>query len=197
MTTRGRRSGFTLLEMMITLVVVALIFGNIAMVMRSSQSAYQQQSSTSDLDIQADQTLDHVALALMSARLQSLDPTANAPAYHSSLQFVQSLGVENGQVVVSDPERVEMVVDQGKVVWKQRPDQLDERMIVWSRWVSDFLEGEIPNGIDDNGNGLVDEKGLAFVIVGSQVTIHLTLERTEPGGKTILQSRSTVVACRN
>jgi hypothetical protein len=178
-------------------VVIALIFGNIAMVMRSSESAYQQQASTSDLDIQADQTLDHVALALMSARLQSLDPTANSPAYHSSLQFVQTLGVENGQIVTSDPERVELIVDQGKVVWKQRPDQLDERMIVWSRWVSDFLEGEILNGIDDNANGLVDEKGLAFVIQGSQVTIHLTLERGEPGGGTILQSRSTVVACRN
>jgi prepilin-type N-terminal cleavage/methylation domain-containing protein len=191
------RSGFSLLEVLIALVVVALIFGNVAMVVRSSDAAYSDETSMADLDLQLDQTLERIAVALMSASVTSLDPNAAVPAFHTQLEFVQSLGVQDGRMIQSDPERIELVVDEGRVVWKQRPDSVDERMLVWSRWVSQFLEGEVRNGVDDNGNGAVDENGLVFLVQGSQVTIHLTLSKTDASGRTLVQTRTTVVTCRN
>lgn len=192
-----RRAGFTLLETLIAVVVVGLILGNVAMVMRSSDAAYDDATAMADLELQLDQTLDRIAIALMSASLQSLDPNAAAPVFHTQLEFVQSLGVQDGVMITSEPERIELVVQEGRVVWRQKPDESDERLIVWSRWVSEFLEGEVQNGVDDNGNGVVDENGLVFVVQGSQVTVHLTLSKTDSGGRRVEQTRTTVVTCRN
>jgi hypothetical protein len=53
------------------------------------------------------------------------------------------------------------------------------------------------NGVDDNGNGLVDESGLTFISEGSSVTIWLSLERIGPENKPVTYSRKAVITCRN
>jgi len=192
-----RASGFTLLEVVIAIAVAALIFANVGLVMKSGSASHERDSIRGDLDVQLDRTLDRIALSLMSASSDSLDPSAAAPSFQTSLEYVQNLGVQNGEVVVGDAERIELVVQGGEVLWKQRPDQLDERMVVWTRWVANYLDGETPNGIDDNGNGLIDESGLAFVVTGSQIEIFLCLERRGDDGQIVRHQRSAVVACRN
>ena len=69
--------------------------------------------------------------------------------------------------------------------------------MVWSNLVRPFLEGELQNGIDDNGNGLIDEKGLSFVVWKNSVTIRLTLGRQVEGGDWINETVVTTVTCRN
>ncbi len=192
-----RRSGFSLLELLIALGVAGLIFANVGLVMRSGSESREREATRGDLDVQIDRTLDRIALALMSASVDSLDPTAPSPSFQSALEYVQNLGVQNGQVVLGDAERIELVVNDGRVQWRQRPGELDERMVVWTRWVAEYLDGEVPNGVDDNGNGLIDETGLAFVVSGSQVEIFLCLERRGGNGAAVRHQRSAVVACRN
>lgn len=192
-----RSGGFTLLELIIGLAVAALLFANVGLVLKSGSTRQERDSIRGDLDVQLDRTLDRIALSLMSASTDSLDPSAPAPSFQTSLEYVQNLGVQNGEVVTGDAERIELIVQGGQVLWKQRPDALDERMVVWTRWVAEYLDGEIPNGIDDNGNGLVDEAGLAFVVSGSQIEIHLCLERRSDDGEVVRHQRSAVVACRN
>jgi prepilin-type N-terminal cleavage/methylation domain-containing protein len=194
---RLARAGFTLLEMTIGLVVVGLVLGNVVMMMGSSNDAYDRESSKANLELQLDQTLDRIVLALMSASRDSLDPGASNPAFHTALQFRQSLGVQDGEVQTSPQERIEFVVEGGEVIWREQPGEPDGRSVIWSRWTSQFLEGELLNGEDDNGNGLVDETGLSFVIEGSRVTVFLTLERTDSEGNRDVISRSAVVHCRN
>lgn len=194
---RRTRAGFSLLELLIALGVAALIFANVGLVMRSGSTSRERESVRGDLDVQIDRTLDRIALTLMSANAQSLDPSAPSPSFQSSLEYMQNLGVQNGVVVLGDPERIELTVNDGQVQWKQRPGELDERMVVWTRWVASYLDGELANGIDDNGNGLIDETGLAFVISGTQVEILLCLERRGENGEVIRHQRSAVVACRN
>jgi hypothetical protein len=63
--------------------------------------------------------------------------------------------------------------------------------------VRDFLEGELPNGVDDNRNGLIDESGLTFVIESGVVRVLLTLEREGRGGESLTYTRESVVHCRN
>jgi hypothetical protein len=68
---------------------------------------------------------------------------------------------------------------------------------VLSNIVRPFLEGEIPNGIDDNGNGIIDEKGLSFVVNEGSVTIRLTIGRQVAGQAVIEETLESTVMCRN
>lgn len=190
-------TGFSLLELIVALAVAGLIFANVGLVMNSGAQSREEDAIRGDLDVQLDRTIDRIALALMSASTSSLDPTAPSPASQSSLEYVQSLGVQNGELVVGDTERIELVVEDGQVRWRERPNELDERMVVWTRWVANYLDGEEPNGVDDNGNGLIDETGLAFVVSPGQVEIFLCLERRGENGEVVRHQRSAVVACRN
>jgi prepilin-type N-terminal cleavage/methylation domain-containing protein len=194
---RSARAGFTLLETLIALTVVGLVLGNIVMVTRSTSDAYDAEMSKASLELQLDQTLDRIALALMSASAASLQPGMANPAFHSTLSYAQSLGVQAGEVVHGAPERISLRIDAGEVVWIERPGEPGERMATWTRSVRDFLEGELPNGVDDNRNGLIDESGLTFVIESGVVRVLLTLEREGRGGESLTYTRESVVHCRN
>ena len=191
------RAGFTLVEVLIALTLVGLLIANVSMVMQSGSRSFQLQSSLAELETQADRTLDRIALALMASSRESIDPSQQSPFHTSVLSYEQSLGVQNGNVVTGPVERIEMIVQNGQVIWRERPDDPSERSVVWSNWVSSFLQGEEPNGVDDNGNGLIDETGLSFEVVGERVSIRLTLERLLPDKSLRQVSRETVVTCRN
>lgn len=51
-----------------------------------------------------------------------------------------------------------------------------------------YAPGEANNGIDDNGNGLIDEGGLAFEVVGRELRMWLALQRPGPGGSVIAET---------
>jgi prepilin-type N-terminal cleavage/methylation domain-containing protein len=65
--------------------------------------------------------------------------------------------------------------------------------------VARFLEGEMGNGADDNGNGLVDESGLCFSFdsTTSLMTIRVTIEGTAAGGVVIRATIQTSVKLMN
>lgn len=69
--------------------------------------------------------------------------------------------------------------------------------MVWTSLARPFLEGEVLNGVDDNGNGLIDEQGLSFTLFGDSVTIRLSIAQTNPEGEEITQTVETVVTVRN
>ena len=75
--------------------------------------------------------------------------------------------------------------------------QQSARYLVAQRTGAPFLAGELPNGMDDNGNGLIDEKGLSFVVDRDSVTIRLTLERVSNDGSVISKTVQSTVTCRN
>ena len=101
------------------------------------------------------------------------------------------------EVVWSDPERISLDEPGRRVVCEEDLDTELERSTTWTNVARPFLEGELPNGVDDNGNGLVDERGLTFTLDGNSVRIRLTMERDGPGDETILKTVETVVTIRN
>ncbi len=191
------RAGFTLVEICIALVLVGLVIANISMVMRSSSAAFAMKSSVGDLDAQADITLDRISLALMGSSPESVVPIQSAPLWSSQVEYQKNVGVQDGQPVWSAPERIEAVIPKRQVVWTQNPDQANERNVVWSNSVPDQLAGEKANGVDDNGNGLVDEAGLCFAFHGKTVEIELTLQRPGPDHRMLTRTVHTRVTCRN
>jgi prepilin-type N-terminal cleavage/methylation domain-containing protein len=194
---RGPRAGFTLIEALIALALAAVVVGKITMVLNSASRANTDEVAAMTLEDQARRVLDRVAFAIMGADRDVLFPDPQSPDFTTELDFQVSLGVEDGEVVWSDPEWVGLEGGGSQVVWKQNPEQPHERRVAWCNVVRPFLEGEIPNGVDDNGNGLIDEEGLSFTLNKNAVTIRLCLERPRKGKKPLSRTVETVVTIRN
>lgn len=198
-TTRRRaRRGFTLVEGLISITLLGLVFANVTMVLRMSSKTEGQDSSRLMLEDQARRVLDRIAFAVMGSDRESLFPDPASPTYSEELRYSVSLGVQDGEVVWSDPERIGLgQEDQAQLVWSENPDEEDERRVVWCNVIRPFLEGEVPNGVDDNGNGVIDERGLSFTLQGEMVSIRLCLERALSDGTVVTQTVETIVTCRN
>jgi len=193
----SNRSGFSLVELMIGIAVTGLILGNLAMVVRTSTTAVESGVFGSNLEDRADRTMDRIALALMSTSAEKLDEVQFAPNHVSAIDYEVVVDVVDGDPFEGVPERIEFDSQGGRIVWKRAPDSPDEMENVWTRWVPGMQEGESFNGVDDNGNGLTDEEGLAFNRDQEQILVRLTLEREDSKKVVYIRSRSRRVTCRN
>jgi hypothetical protein len=72
-----------------------------------------------------------------------------------------------------------------------------ERTVILCRNVRELAEGETANGLDDNGNGLVDEKGLCFDLSEGNLSLRLTVERRDPNHQLVTRSFESSVWLRN
>jgi len=193
----SRRAGFTVVEVMIALTILALISVNISMVIRTSTAAYGAGVFQSVLEDQAFQAMDRISIAIMSSSATTTDSVPQAPLSTSSVDYSTVLGYQDGHLVSSDPERIEQLANGGLIQWTKNPGGPNVNSVIWASGVPSILEGETVNGIDDNGNGLIDESGLAFNAVGSKVTIQLTLQRKDQEQKQHQKTLKSVVTCRN
>ena len=193
-----RDAGFTIIEVAIALVLLAVVSIKIALLLDMASTSETEDAAEMALEDQTRRVLDQIAFAVMGANRETLFPDPESPTYSEEVQYEISLGVQDGQVVWSDPEQIGLEDgNDARVLWLQNPNQLEERRVVWCNIVRPFLEGEVLNGVDDNGNGLVDEKGLNFTLQGNMVAIRLSLERVRSNGETITNSVETQVTLRN
>jgi prepilin-type N-terminal cleavage/methylation domain-containing protein len=190
-------AGFTLLELMITVSLVSLVMVNVWLVLSESSKAYSARTVDYDAEVQAQRTLDRISEALIGASTESLETSVEAPNFADRLRFEINVGFENGEPVFGEPQEIRLEEPGQEVVWVESPEEVDQRRVVWSRWVREFLEGEVPNGIDDNANGVIDEKGLSFDLEGDMVTTRLTIERPGSDGSLITKTLTSRVTCRN
>ncbi|MCK6448314.1 MAG: prepilin-type N-terminal cleavage/methylation domain-containing protein [Planctomycetes bacterium] len=190
-------SGFTLVEASIAIALLALVFVKVGMLVKMKSDTAAHESTALVVDDQARRVLEQISYAVMGASRERLIPDPESPIYSSELRYEVSLGVQNGAVVWGDAQWIGLSAGANEVTWRERPDAPDERKVVWCKVVRPFLEGELMNGIDDNGNGLIDEKGLVFTLNGSRVTVRLTLERKSETGEIVTRTVETMVTCRN
>lgn len=195
---RDRRAGFSLVELTIAIVLLAVVVAKLTIVVGEAQDTQRRQSVSMVLEDRALQVLDQITYAIMGSNSESLLPDNEFPAHHNELRYRLSLGVEDGQVVWSDMELIGLNPDNpAQVQWGQSVGEPDERFVVWCNTVNEMLEDEILNGIDDNENGLADEAGLSFVLDDRAVRVRLTLVGTDENGNPIEHTAETLVTCRN
>lgn len=194
---RGPRAGFTLLEVLISLSLLAVLsWQGLAFVQHTGNTA-RRESSEVVVEDQARVLLDRIALAILGANRETLIPESLAPWSASDLHYQVQLGLQDGEVVWGAPEEIAHAPDIREVFWAESPGTEEERRIVWARLVAPFIANELPNGVDDNGNGLIDESGLTFVVDRNAVEVWLTLETVSSEGVTATHTAHTVVTCRN
>ncbi|MFT5050183.1 MAG: prepilin-type N-terminal cleavage/methylation domain-containing protein [Chlamydiales bacterium] len=194
---RTSRSGFTLLEIMMAVALLAIVVVKAHGAIGDVNQSLSQQTREIVLEDHARRVLRRIGYEIMGSNRDSLIPVSNAPLSSDDLLYQVNLGIHDGEVVWSDQEEVALQELEGQISWSESPGTPEERRVIWTSLVAPYLEGEIPNGMDDNGNGLIDERGLSFVIDRNSVTVRLTLERQLPGGGVVTQTVQTTVTCRN
>ncbi len=192
------RAGFTIIEVSIAVVLLVIVSVKVTMLLDMAAEAESESSAAMALEDQARRTLDQIAFAVVGANRETLFPDPESPTHSDDVWYEVSLGVQNGQVVWGDPEQIGILPgNQNQVLWIENPGVAAERRVVWCNVARPFLEGEELNGIDDNGNGLIDEKGLNSTLQGNRVSIRLSLERTDARGDVVTRTVETRVTLRN
>ena len=194
---KTQRSAFTLIELCIALALMGILFVKLTLVLNEASKTHRKETTAMALEDQAQVVLDRISYAVIGSDPDTLLPDPEAPFFTDDIEYRLSLGVEDGQVVWGDLERIGLEeASPSRLYWMKSPGGPDEQVVVWCRTVAEFFADEIENGDDDNDNGLADETGLSFVIDREKVTIRLSLERDTNDGP-IRYTRETSVTCRN
>lgn len=191
--------GFTLIEMVIALVLLIVVVGNLYSLLSSSATALGSQNATFDIDTQARRTMDRITMAIIGAKREDLLSPTGQPYFTSELKYRESLGLDaSGQSIDSDWQKIQFTnTSGGEVTWYENPGETNEKQVVFSKNVPPFLKDELENGVDDNANGIIDERGLSFVKDGGSLTVYLTIRRTMPDGAVLSRELHETITCRN
>lgn len=193
------RRGSTLLELAISLSVLTMVLGMGFQVQESGRHVLAHATQEADMTMKARHVIASVSDELALLGIDHLFPQPTGDLGQSSFFYRRILGTEEGEIVWSplhslafEHEPGEMddgldndgdgLADEGCLVMTRGLGEVDEQRTVLCRGVSEMLEGEIANGEDDNGNGLVDEPGFHLTSDGDLLRLRLTLLRSHADG---------------
>jgi type II secretory pathway pseudopilin PulG len=124
---RRRNAGFTIVEIVIAVLIIVMMSGVVVRVSDSGSGAYRTGVTVADLDARTARALERIVREISAASAATLDPPD--PAGGDRIAFQLPVGEQGTAVVWSDPVR----------------------------YAVELAPGEILNGADDNGDGLVDD----------------------------------------
>ncbi|MFI5402086.1 MAG: type II secretion system protein J [Planctomycetota bacterium] len=207
---RTKASGFTLIELAMASAVLSVALVATVDLVSTSGDALGTGMAAGQLEAHAGALLERIERQLIQAGAETLVPAL--PAGESTLSYRQASDYENEQVQWGTPLQIEYrpdeavdgvdndsdgLVDEANVFLVRNPGLPSQQETLWARGVRSFLQGEFPNGADDNGNGLVDERGLCFAVEGEAIIIRLSLEGRDTKGRVIIRTATTAVRLRN
>jgi prepilin-type N-terminal cleavage/methylation domain-containing protein len=205
-----RNSGFTLIEMAVAAGVLSLAIVAAADLVSTTGDTLARGTAMANLDAKANALLARIERDLVQAGAETLLPAT--PAGESALSYRLAFGYEDGIVQWGSPLRIEFradeaqdgvdndadrFVDEARLVLVRNVGTEAEIEVPWESGIRSYLEGEVPNGLDDNGNGLVDERGLCFALDGDSIVIRLSVEGRDTKGRILVRTVTTAVHPRN
>jgi prepilin-type N-terminal cleavage/methylation domain-containing protein len=214
-TIAGRRGGFTLIELMVTLSVLSLVLIGMGVFQLRSNNASKSMLARSAAETRARRALDRVAEELTGVGHTLLFPDPSTSFGTSAITYQRSTGVSaTGTVTWGTQSRLELELEPGETDNGHDDDGdglVDERRLVLIRdfgtaaaktvvlcsGVAELLEGETANGADDNGNGVVDEAGFNVRRVGDLLTARLTVLVPLGGERSTGSTLETSIVLRN
>lgn len=191
------RRGSTVVELLVGSSVLALLIGCAGMLWGSARGANLDASDKTRAELQLRRALEQVADELAMASRETLFPVPDAEFGTAELVFQQVRAVENGNPVRGPLMRIRHDTASGELLFTRNVDEADELTVVLQRGVSELAEGELPNGEDDNGNGLRDEGGFSLSLDGELLTIRLSTAAPRAGGAPVLRTLETSLRLRN
>ena len=180
----------SIVEVVFAASLLFIMMGVTTWLMDSGNRAYGSVSSATNLETSAARSINRIVDLMRMASFTSVNPRPRADLgmSTSSIQFQIADEVA--------PQRIRLVAGTGQLARTRDLGTADEMDDVWSHDVADLLQGEEVNGVDDNGNGLVDEEGLCFTFDGNVLVVRLTVTDTGSRGETITRTFESRVAFR-
>ena len=128
--TRKDRAGHTLLEILIATSILGVIVGGIALVASSGTRLFRSSTSRTELEARARRALSRIQDELLSGG-------------HGSLAVFPQSPLWDDRIIFDRP--VDISTDRGEVQWSST--------LIEFR----YEDGELDDGLDNDGDGLVDE----------------------------------------
>jgi type II secretory pathway pseudopilin PulG len=206
---RARR-GLTLVETVVSAAVAALLFSAVGVAVVRANRTFKAAEAVGETERLAERSLQRIAREFRDVVRE--DVTASAAL--DSIQYRRIEAIDGETVTKTPLRRVRLEIDPNDPddgVDNDRDGRVDERRVVLSTDTSvaggvvlvenvrELLEGELANGLDDNGNGLIDEPGFCatYDVASGVVTLRLTIERTAPEGAAVTRTTETAMRLRN
>jgi type II secretory pathway pseudopilin PulG len=198
---RSGARGMTAIEMAVSLSVVSAVLLVGASALGRTFRASSDMNRTDDLERRAELAIEDVEAALADAGRANLSACA-PPAGASSITFQCASGFAADDVTWRNQQRIEWVVNpsdatMGSVVWKRDFGLASQTSVTLATNVPALAPGETANSLDDNGDGLADEKGLSFSRTGNAVRARLSIKRKNSAGSWVTVTAERTIALRN
>jgi prepilin-type N-terminal cleavage/methylation domain-containing protein len=210
------RSGFSLIELIISIAIMTIIVLAIYGVLEISTSTYHTGTAKTQMENVARSIVQYIAANVQAASRGTIrDPnTGAAPSQlspSSTITYQVSLGSDgSGNLTLGAPHTVawtlddsnplDVMVNIGKVTYTDGDLGFTKDLGVNVAQNLD-LSDEVPaNGVDDNGNGLVDEAGLpglCFIYNNGSLLILCTVQGMDHRGQLIQATVHTTVFIKN
>jgi hypothetical protein len=129
------RSGNSIIEVAISTLLISVLAGAIVLASMRAAGAFAQSSATGDLEARAARAMRRVVAELIGARWSTITPVPAVPFGSDDLEFERPADTAGGAVT-----------------WGTR-----------SQILLELASGEADNGLDDNQNGLIDERSIVLV----------------------------------
>lgn len=124
------QSGFSLIEVLVVTVILAIVLGGIFEILLSGLNTYNESSIMTEVHTQARRIMDKTANELQGAGLSTIYPIPpESGTGTNTISFQTATGYSAGSITWSDVITIAFA----------------------------YEAGELDNGADDNGNGLIDE----------------------------------------
>lgn len=213
-TPQRKERGTTIVEMAVTATLTVGLLGALAAITATGYDMFSSSTTPVITDRVANRTLHRLARAVKHAGRTTITPSLAQPDGSSTISFRPSTGFVDGAQTFgnthtirweqdpSDPDdgidnNGNEIIDEGIVVLIRNVGEANESRAVLARGVTEMFHGEIDNNIDDNGNGVADEKGLSFDLVDRMLTIHLSLAVPAVNGGVEVRTVTSRIALRN
>ncbi|MFT5052545.1 MAG: prepilin-type N-terminal cleavage/methylation domain-containing protein [Chlamydiales bacterium] len=194
---RASRSGMTLVEIMISVTILSLVGMSLQTIVNVLGNSYTSGIRRIALDTSGARTMLELIGALRMSERSSLSALPAAPFSATSVTFRRTDRVVDGLTEWIDPERIVYDPAIGEVHWIEYPGLPEELVTHRCRGIAPMLEGEIANGVDDNGNGLIDEPGFCLDLEDDVLTARFTLQGTDAQGRLTQRTWTRSIECRN
>lgn len=211
---RGRRAGFTLVEVLLSAVILASILGVVALVQDRGRNAAHSSNAYTDANVKASRAVDRVVRELLPMGGDSATPSPSNALGTDTLTYQLSEGIVGGVVQWSAPRRIELqmapgeadngvdddgdgLVDERALVLTLDVGTADQRSAILCDQITELFVGETANALDDNGNGIADERGFNLHRTGDVLEVRVSVGVPGPSGSVISAAVETSFRIRN
>ena len=202
----------SLIEAVIALGIIGVVLGVAGMIAQTGSGAFESTSSSLQLDAESRRVTDRLVSELtgLSSTMMFPDPDldgAETVTFQTPVGFVDGAPVDGPVIQLSmeyDAGEIDDgvdndddgLVDECALVLTRDPGGVDEMRAVLSNSVAEFLDGELLNGEDDNGNQMPDEGGFCVQRIDDLLIIRVSFVGLDADGEQVTDTIEVFVESR-